>query len=279
MKNYLKYFIVLFTLFMFNNCDSPVETDDYSSYYPMEIGNLWQYTRTFTVIGGSTMFSYAEITDTASITVEIRGTETLKNIDKAYVFLQTFESKRQTYYSTSYFANSDSSMFLYAYKGSGMFLPKPAPKYKIRFKGMYFESINQMTDYLSCDILPKIVLSDSLIYEDPPAKVLHYPLSVGDKWLFRDIPGLFTLHKKVISMEKISVPAGNFECYKIQYLYDFNEDLIYDYDITFFDYVNEKGLIKRFIYYKNTTLTDEEGNTIDSVDVIDESVLTDYSLN
>ena len=279
MKNYLVLFYILFILLAIISCDNPLKSDDYDSFYPLAIGNQWHYDRslkTFNIRSDSNA-AIDSMTLFISVDIEITGTESLENINKAFVFLQKTEEDFRTYYSTSYYANSDSGLFLYAYKGDGMVLPKPHQNYSIRFKDIYFEQLSQIAPYFNDNILPKTVLSDSIIYEKPPVKVISYPLSIACLWLFRNIE-ITTIYKKVISKETVEVPAGKFDCYKIQYLYDSNGNGEWGNNITFYDYVNQNGLIKRSVLIKDVELLNEEGQLIGLIDFEDESLLTAYSL-
>jgi hypothetical protein len=278
MKFFQGFFILFFILITINNCDNPVKSDNFDSTFPLAIGNQWHYDRTLTTFN---IRPYSNITIDSttlsiSIDVEITGTESLENINKAFVLLEKTEEEFRTYYSTSYYANSDSGLFLYAYKGGGTVLPKLPQNYSIRFKDIYFEQLSQIVPYFNDTILPKAQLSDSIIYERFPVKVLQYPLSIGSQWLFGDIE-IVTIYKKAISKEIVEVPAGKFDCYKIQYLYEPNEDYKWT-NITSYDYVNQNGLIKRSVLIKDVEILNEQGQQIGLIDFKDEYLLTAYSL-
>ncbi len=45
-----------------------------------------------------------------------------------------------------------------------------------------------------------------------------------------------------------------------------------------FDYISEKGLVKRIIEFKNSEAYDAEGNFIGYLDTKDEKILTEYAI-
>jgi hypothetical protein len=74
-----------------------------------------------------------------------------------------------------------------------------------------------------------------------------------------------------VGKESVSTETGSYDCYKIQYLYESNSSE----NITFYDYVCGKGLIKRSIFFKDITVSSSESpEGIGFVDTRDESVLT-----
>ena len=139
--------------------------------------------------------------------------------------------------------------------------------------GMPFRKIRDASDYLEKYLPSYANHNDSLIYWDQRRKVLTYPPQIGDEWiLHQGIP--FTIHKKIVGTESVSTKTGNYDCYKIQYLYESN----FSENITFYDYVCEKGLIKRNIFFKDVVVSSPESpEGLGLVDTRDESILTDIN--
>jgi hypothetical protein len=69
------------------------------------------------------------------------------------------------------------------------------------------------------------------------------------------------------------VPAGNFDCVKMQWLYDLNQDGEWDDDIIFFDYLCGQGIIKRSILVKDLMIVNENFELVGLADSRAESVL------
>jgi hypothetical protein len=55
---------------------------------------------------------------------------------------------------------------------------------------------------------------------DPPKQTLESPLSIGRKWAWSGFAGTYrgAEEVEVVSMEKIVVPAGTFDAYKVKYV-------------------------------------------------------------
>lgn len=85
-------------------------------------------------------------------------------------------------------------------------------------------------------------------------QVLAYPLHVGANWVFRANTGIGVISKKVVARVSVTVSAGTFRCYKIQWLYDGGTYFSDGSQVLFFDYISDAGLIKRSIEIKNVTL-------------------------
>jgi hypothetical protein len=91
------------------------------------------------------------------------------------------------------------------------------------------------------------IYNDSLYYENPPVQSLKYPFEISSQWTYRNRYNPWHIDKKILGKETIALPAGNFECFKIQWLYDMDHDWQWDKDIVFYDYLHAKGLMKRDI--------------------------------
>jgi hypothetical protein len=152
-------------------------------------------------------------------------------------------------------------------------MPKKQKDFNFIIAGMYFPKIRDASDYFARYLPFYKNLNDSLIYYDQHRKVLTYPPQTGEEWvLHQGIP--FTIHKKLVGIESVLTESGNYNCYKIQYLYESN----FSENITFYDYVCEKGLIKRSLFFKDVTVSSSESpEGLGLVDSRDESVLTDIN--
>ncbi|MFQ6618789.1 MAG: hypothetical protein ACE5QV_08895, partial [Fidelibacterota bacterium] len=69
-----------------------------------------------------------------------------------------------------------------------------------------------------------------------------------------------------------------FYCFKIQRLFDFDNDGEWDNDIELFDYISDKGLIKRYFFLKDLIVTNERGDPIGKMDGKIVSQLIDFHL-
>ncbi|NIP42944.1 MAG: hypothetical protein GWO41_17650, partial [candidate division Zixibacteria bacterium] len=67
--------------------------------------------------------------------------------------------------------------------------------------------------------------------------VLVYPLDLGMHWPYRDWPqDIFHIEKQIIGWETVQVPAGDFDCFVVEWLYDRDFDDNYRDDIQVLDY-------------------------------------------
>ncbi|UCH11097.1 MAG: hypothetical protein JSU61_04190 [Fidelibacterota bacterium] len=254
--------------------------------YPLKVGNTWEYTREMKLYIYEDMDSTGApvYIDTSTFTHLVTNTvterTTLQDTLQAYAIHSEPESLG-AFAGTQYYDNRDDGLYSYAYSGGGsLLLPKRMTSTTIRFKGMSFSDVQAMSTYLQNIIPYSQVKGDSLYFNDPSRKVIQYPLEVGAHWMLST--RYIKIDKEVTGKESIRVPAGNFDCWIIQWLYDMNHDEQWDEDITIFDYVCRKGLIKRVLVAEGveiTTIEDPFGSMGGKqADVHDEAVLTDMTV-
>ena len=116
---------------------------------------------------------------------------------------------------------------------------------------------------------------DSIYHENPPLKVLPYPIGRGLRWEYRSIENEFRIDKRVTGRETITCPAGVYECYKVQWLYDYDGDGEWNSDLQAFDYISESGLIKRSFTFVDMDWTDASGESLGTCDSIDKYLLVE----
>lgn len=279
----LNLLLSILTIFLIMSCDkdeNPTGPNVNNGFiYPLKVGNQWEYKRTFSTfnIRPDTLKNkqFADTT-TSSIIIKIIKKETLFDSVDTFVFQEILN---ETFIDYSYYANLDSGLYFYAYRGPGLVIPKTSRNNKILFNGRYFNNIREITSYITKAIPQDYILMDSLIYEIPSLQSLKYPIKIGSQWTYRYPGKPWRIDKKILNYEKVKVTAGSFNCFKIQWLYDINHDGIWDNDIIFYDYVCEKGLIKRSIIFKDLIITGEQSTEpIGLMDCKDESVLTKLTL-
>jgi hypothetical protein len=117
----------------------------------------------------------------------------------------------------------------------------------------------------------------SLIYEDPPLRALPYPPIVGYEWMWRPPHDPWHIDKRITGTAHVAVPAGDFDCYVIQWLVDFHEDGQWDDDLVMFDYVAAEGLVRRSFYTWGWAVG-EYGDTLGFMQSTEESELTSLEL-
>lgn len=113
-----------------------------------------------------------------------------------------------------------------------------------------------------------------------PTESYAYPLRPGHQWTYRyytDDGYPFRIDKKVIGRQRVTVPAGTFDCFVIQWFWDFDEDGQWEAGIDGYDYVATQGLVKReFFVGKVGVVTYEHPDGTGTYDFYDGYTLTDY---
>lgn len=278
MKNYI--FSLLITIpFIFLVCSGstdPIVSDLSQFAYPTEIGNQWEYHRVITLFNfrPNSIFNSNLYPDTIDfhVTVKIENKQTLYDSIVAYKFVESGDSLSLR--GESYYSNTIEGMYLCAYKSPGTMLPKLGLTYNLRYKENSFGNLWNLRHFLLYPGMSTPLQLDSLNYEDPPLLVIKYPYQIGEQWHLRIEPRIFRIDKKIILKETVTVPLGQYECYKIQHLYDLDLDNQWDDGIVFFDYIGNKGLIKRTILVRDIHVTDENAQVLGLIDYKEESEIT-----
>ncbi|MEA3500994.1 MAG: hypothetical protein U9R41_08280 [Candidatus Marinimicrobia bacterium] len=281
--------IILLGVFLLSiySCFGPEDENNESFEYPLSIGNTWEYTHSWN------MYSYSdtaiiqhqyEDTSTFSSGVSVKVTKkvTLENLVEAIEVVgvdSSITGINSMSTAINYYKNNNDGLFEYAYKSGGsIILLKKQSEGSIVFKGLKFKNYKQLSDFIQQAIPNQRVFSDSIIYEDPPLKILQYPIEIGDQWIFRQDNDPWRLDKKVIDKKDVELNVGTFECYEIKWLYDMDHDGEWDDDICVSDLISKQGLIQRIITIngiENTTVSGESGGYFDSVDSL---ILTDLNV-
>jgi hypothetical protein len=204
---------------------------------------------------------------------------TLLDSTLTFQFNETAVEEGTTYLSETFYSNRADGFYMHGYKSAGtMCLPKSNVANKILFKGYAFNNIREITDFLVQSIPLHKVSIDSLIIEQPPIKILDYPLKVGARWSYRLEHDPWRIDREVLATETVQVPAGKFVCYKIRFHYDFDNDGEWDENVVLTDYISSQGLVKRVGEYKDLEQTDETGAIIDTFESGEEIKLISVKL-
>ena len=121
-----------------------------------------------------------------------------------------------------------------------------------------------------------------MIIEPSPLQSIKYPLSKQvSEWIYRKRGNPILIAKRYVGKETITISSGEYDCYKLQWLYDLDNNNVWDENIEFFDYISEKGLIKRSILFKDIRITtpNNPDGSAGYHDMIEESILTDVNFS
>jgi hypothetical protein len=259
------------------SCDKENENDD-EFIYPLTAGNSWDYSREWNLYfyPDSTVEDpvYEDtLTISADVSVTITGEVSLNDTLDVVEFRtsETVHGETEPFIGLQYYNNNKDGLYIYAYKSVGsIILPKIRQAQSIVFKGMNFEDFHHLSNFVQ-QLTPNTrVISDSLQYENPPVKSLQYPLEIDAQWIFREDNNLWRIGKKVIDRKNVELDIGTFDCYEVKWLYDLDQDEIWDEDIWITDLISTKGLIQRkvsVLRIEEATINGATGRLVDGVDV------------
>ncbi len=267
-KNYIiRLGLVLIVVFVLMSCEKiyyEIEPLSEVYEYPLKTGNSWNYHRRFIV-------EYFDISDSTNIidrdTIESdyiiqNGSKVILNDSiTAYKLISTNLTSNVTSYE--YCNNNSQGFYCYAYKlNDGA---EPFAK-KLNIQNFYI-NYPIMNIFLNFNEIK----SDSLFIENPPAKILSYPITYNTKWTLRGNCD-YIVYKEIIGNEFITINQTTYECYKIRYSYSNN----INENVVFTDYIASTGLVKRSVITKNLIISNVNGeilnqrcNCIENVELID----------
>lgn len=270
--NRLKFLFVLFFLAL-ASCDSG-DTQTFNDY-PLAVGNQWECTRNYTTENFRPIKDsvFAFMPYSAINTVEIMQKMRLKNGQEVFE-LKTIEGTARGH---SYQNQTAGGLFRYAYYNSTPSAPRGGST-RYSLKGMTFASVEELLSVLEYGIQESANRGgDSLFYEIPPVKTLHFPYQKNFKWAFRESePSL--IEKEHLDVEPITTPIGNQNCVKTRWYWDLNRDGISDSNMEGYDYWNQNGLIKREFFIKDILATDEKNDSIGLFDIRDTYQINSFSI-
>jgi len=239
-----------------------------SFVFPVGIGHHWEYDQQYISDGSGPGEEVLTDTVYASSTVDILSLDTLSDTMETYVFNYQWMDDFGGGSITDYRFVRDDGMYLYAYSGGWTGPPKSLADARTHceFKGMRFESMEELIRTIRTGkVRPQTSLGPDQIIEDPPIREIAYPLSVGIRWMYRDVDlgHVWNMEKEIVGKETLTVPAGIFECYKIRWFWDMNDDGEWENDIAGYDYLSAAGIVRRLVQVSAPiTIINEEGDTL-----------------
>ncbi len=256
---------------------------DENFQYPLEVGNQWEYSTQiefFNPRPDSVLSVIPETSISGQSIVTISKQQMLDNSVNSYCFRQRLKQGTEPeFYSESYYANQPDGLYLYAYRGSGMSMPRLAGG-KILFKNRRYKDIRELLKQLTdSHYFVPLSANDFLNYEHPPLCVISYPFKIGSEWLYRSYNNPFLIVKRIDDSKVMETAAGTFFTYRVQWLYHMDSNGELDNDIHLADYYSGIGLVKRSIRIQNLMITTEESpQEIGLVDYSEEYELIDYQV-
>jgi len=253
--------------------------------FPLAIGNSWSYTRKFYKHNCEPDSLPGSFRDTifGSSTTLVQSLDTLLDSIEAYRLHTVSNGNFGGSEYNSYRNNTQDGFYQYAYGGTGIWPPRVTSSNGtyLEFMGMRFRDLRELRDIILSNVnVAMATRLDSIVYEDPPLQWLAYPLEIGQRWIFRDgnEGAALDMEMEVLSLENIQSPAGEFECFKIRWFLDFDNDGQWESNIDGYDYLSPVGVIRREFLFYNITVMDEQNVLLGTCDYVDEYELTDYHL-
>lgn len=256
--------------------------------YPVAVGDSWTYARTVMLTNFRPKDSTVTYTpDTIFSTASVLVTRELKLPPLSggdSITVSEFEKSeylqgplQTTYVSYQYFELTPEALLLHGYRSAGSLVGPSAPlrATTVTMNGRAFTSLHELSAFLTAPI--QGLISDSLVRENPPARVLQFPLQQGTTWTYRQQP--WRIGKQVTGETSLSLNGGIYFCSEIRWLYDMNGDGIWDDDIIIVDFVSPEGSIMRRMEVLNLVISNESNpDGIGTADFKDEYVLTSLHL-
>lgn len=262
-----------------NNVNTPPDTTLSQNIfrYPYNLNSFWYYTtRNFiTNLRPDSLNVYFTTDTTIGYGGAVFTKDTIINNDTLKLLRNSHSNSGHSYTTLEFYSQSDSGLIRIAYYSDGInFGPyRTAGNLIFSVNGKGFKSLNDLTGNYKND-LPSG--DTTLFFDDPPVKVLKYPLSVNTEWTLINY-GTTRISKKYTGFETVSLPAGNFHCLKIQRNVYYNSSAP-DTNYFYFDYFAKEGMIKRDLLLKDILVSNTNGDPIGYIDVKEEAFLNLYIL-
>lgn len=279
-------FCVVLSVLIGSACENKPSLGQFQ--FPLEIGNSWKYARHFTPHNWESNGGEYQHIDSAFDTsyTEVISLDTLTYSAPTYKLETAWYCNGDTGHSTDYIGNNDSGLYRYAYSGGSWVGPPKINSIdhgKIIFKGKTYSDYNQLLNNMLFSAKGCIVTGAAFNQTDEthPIKALIYPLIVGKQWVYRDadLGDPWDMDKKIMKIDEISVPAGKFDCFKIKWFWDIDDDGQWDTDINGYDYLTPNGYLKREFNFEGVIRTSETGDTLGTYDSKDIYELIHYQIH
>lgn len=237
--------------------------------FPLTVGNNWEYAGisiasnirnapegqsspdTLHTFHSRLEITGADLLQDAIITYEFRE---ITDIDSTDIDSDEFENQITSY---NYYTLADNGLYRLAYDGSGNMTMKHVGTGQAGVDGENIPVIGIDMAPARAAIGAYPIFDGHLHYEPAPVWCLAYPLKNGLQWVYTQ-PNqnyLWNIEKRVIGRESVTVPAGTFDCYKIQWRVYSKPGGAVNEDMMYYDYISSIGLVKRHWLSKDMEMT------------------------
>jgi hypothetical protein len=270
-KNIITVLISISFLFVLSCNDHTVPPQNYDFKYPLKVGSEWKYIYSVRFENVHPDSINHLLNDYSSDYIISITKDTTINSRYMAEWKRTLDPGTVLY---EYYANEENGLIKYGYRTDyGTILPK-STGVRYLFEGKYYSDISDLIINFETSHFLARPLSDSIIFYYQPILVYPYPLNVGNQWMDNYY---FNMTKKVVGQELISTPAGRYLCYKILWEH-LTADESVDENYKVYEYICQKGLVKKVIEIKNISITTVEyPDGIGTADVLEEMSVEDIN--
>lgn len=247
--------LVFFILLISCSEDNPTTSGNIKKY-PDSLGTEWEYHTIFYMVYYDTSGNITG-NDTLDIGNTIAKVEKTNDTLGSYTDLTLFTSFDVTTpqnVGKYWYRNIDKGLYSIAYTSAGSSQPilpksKPADFIESLIKQIKI-SVTPLSSGIQYDIR-----SDSLYFNDPPRKVLQYPLRISNNWIEMNSP--FQRERFINRQENITTPIGTYNTYVVESkMKDFK-------NISYIDYINlDIGLLFREVAVDSMILLGQNLDTL-----------------
>jgi len=252
--------------------------------YPLAAGNAWEYKRQFytynfrPIVPGAT---FEPDTFRSVVRVEILGQRILRDSILTWEFKAVETDSAGTYRGHFFYRTILDSLFLYAYTGGSLIVPRPQSPQTLTFVfgGKVYASLQELFSSFDKEILTPFHAVVDTMYEERPPKSFVFPLRTGSGWTYRQRGYPWRMDRRVIEHTFIQTVIGFQPVYRIRWFWDINDDERWDDNLEGYDYVSNQGVMGRTFELRNlivTTINYPDG--IGYIDVREEFELIAISL-
>ncbi|MDA3886088.1 MAG: hypothetical protein PF638_10900 [Candidatus Delongbacteria bacterium] len=258
------------------SCDKDDDpSNDMDFQFPLKVGNSWKYDYIVVFDYDSIAESngYTDRTYYYPETLDIISYEKIfQDSIPVYNFYSTDGEGIQQGFSNFFYNISGDSLICYGYYNAGTGVSPKISKNNYIFAGKRFQNPKDIVRWINQGFLNHtLVKEDSILYD--PFTVYKYPFHLGKEWVLRQSEP-WRMTKKVSDLEKLETQAGEFDCWKVEYVY---YDSLFDGYI-YYDHISEIGMVKRTWEDAPGTVVDEFGTPMGTFTFKGERTLIEYDL-
>lgn len=263
-------FITVFLISGYNNENPVTPNDPFENYrYPYQNGINWIY-KFKTIIYNVRPDSAAAYVspDTVNGTgVSIYTNDTVINGQTSKLLRSEHLTSLHGHYTIESFIQTDTGLISTFGGENGRSFGPYIPQRNIRFNfnNRDFQNIQDIfLQYRSG------YNTDFAIVDTTPVNCIKYPVAAGSEWYFTSFGAGMNVYKKYTGIVDVNTPAGNFQCMQIQKIF---RTSVQDTNLVFFDYLSDKGMIKRDYAVKNVAISNSSGQIIGYLDAKEEYLI------